>query len=129
MTRDTVHRFVRFALIGGIGFIVDAGGLLLMMQAELNAFLARVVSIALAMLVTWRLNRAITFGASHDGQLREGARYALVALGVAGLNYTIYAALLLAIPACPPLIATALSTGACMIISFAGYGRFAFRSV
>ena len=122
------QRFLRFALIGGLGFVVDAGMLLLLIQAGMDPFVARLVSIGLAMLVTWRLNRALTFGASRDGQVREAARYVAVALSVAGLNYAIYAALLLILPACPPLLATAISTGCCTLLSFAGYGKLAFRT-
>lgn len=121
-------RFMRFVLIGGIGFLVDAGMLVWLIEAGLSPFLARLGSISLAMLVTWRLNRAITFGESGDGQLREAGRYAIVAMGVAGLNYSLFAALLLAVPACPPVLATAISTLCCMLVSFTGYGRFAFRS-
>lgn len=122
------QKFLRFALIGGLGFVVDAGLLLALIGAGSGPFIARIASLLAAMLVTWRLNRALTFGASHDGAIREGLRYLAVAASVAVLNYAIYAGLLLGIPACPPLLATAFSTGACMLISFAGYGRFAFRA-
>lgn len=119
--------FSRFALIGGGGFLVDAGLLLMMLEAGAGAYLARIISIGCAMLVTWRLNRALTFGASDDGQLREAVRYAGIALSVAALNYGIYAGLILFIPVCPPLLATAIATAICMLISFAGYRSFAFR--
>lgn len=122
-----MSRFLRFGLIGGLGFLVDAGMLILLMETGASPFTARAVSIALAMLVTWRLNRAITFGQSTDGQLREAGRYAFVALSVAALNYGLYAAILFLVPACPPVLATAISTACCMLVSFAGYGRFAFR--
>ena len=122
-----MRRFLRFGLIGGLGFLVDAGMLMLLMEAGASPFTARAISIALAMFVTWRLNRAITFGRSNDSQLHEAGRYALVALGVAALNYGLYAAILFLVPACPPVLATAISTACCMLVSFAGYGRFAFR--
>ena len=51
----------------------------------------------------------------------------LVALGVAGLNYLIYAAILLLVPACPPVLATGIASVLSMLVSYAGYGRFAFR--
>ncbi|WP_084398587.1 GtrA family protein [Henriciella aquimarina] len=121
-------RFLRFVMIGGLSFLVDAGLLVLMMKLGAGPFAARVVSIAVAMLVAWRLNRALTFGSSHDGQLREAGRYALVAGSVAALNYALYAGLLLAVPACPPVLATAMSTLLCTGASFLGYGKFAFRT-
>ena len=122
------QKFLRFVLIGGLGFLVDAGLLLALIGAGLDPFLSRLVSIGAAMLITWRLNRVLTFGASHDGAVREGLRYLTVAVSVALLNYGIYAGILLVFQSCPPLLATAISTGTCMLVSFAGYGRFAFRT-
>lgn len=121
-------KFARFVFVGGLSFIVDAGLLLVFIAAGLGPFTARALSIAIAMLVAWRLNRALTFGESHDGQLREGSRYAAVALGVAALNYSLFSLILLAVPGCPPVVATAVSTGLCTIASFFGYGKFAFRT-
>ncbi|MEE2878068.1 MAG: GtrA family protein, partial [Pseudomonadota bacterium] len=48
-------KFIRFALVGGVGFVVDAGMLVWLVSADVSPFAARVVSILLAMLVTWRL--------------------------------------------------------------------------
>lgn len=125
--RSGLSKLIRFGLVGGIGFVVDAGCLALLIELGGDPFLSRVVSIALAMLVTWRLNRSHTFGASADGQAREAGRYFSVAVSVALLNYGIYSGLLLALPACPPVLATAISTAICTAVSFVGYGKFAFR--
>ena len=120
-------KFIRFAFVGGVGFVVDAGMLVWLVSADVSPFAARVVSILLAMLVTWRLNRSLTFGASSDHQVREASRYLIVAASVAALNYVLYAGLISLVPACPPVLATAISTMCCMLVSFSGYGRFAFR--
>ena len=86
-------RFVRFALVGGTGFVVDAGLLTVLHNgAGFDPFTARLVSISVSAFTTWRLNRAVTFGASDRSQASEGARYALVAALTAGLNYCLYAA-------------------------------------
>lgn len=124
----TVHKFVRFALVGGLGFIADIGMLALFMELGADPLISRVGSILIAMVVTWRLNRAITFGASASSQVTEAGRYFTVAASVALLNYLIYAAIILIVPACPPMLATAISTGICMFASFAGYGRFVFKA-
>ena len=124
---STQQKFFRFILIGGLGFIADAGLLLVFIQMGLNPFAARVVSISVTMIMTWRLNRALTFGPSHDSAMKEAARYFSVAVTVAALNYVVYASLLVAVANCPPVLATALATGVCTLVSFLGYGRFAFR--
>ena len=84
-------RFVRFAFVGGIGFLIDAGLLaLLHYGAGLDPFSSRLISISVSAFTTWRLNRSLTFGASDRSQAKEGFRYAIVAGGTAGFNYLVY---------------------------------------
>ncbi len=113
--------------MGGIGFVIDAGLTTTLIHAGLDPFSARVIAIAFAMLVTWRLNRAITFGASDTSQKSEGARYFAVALAAAAVNYAAYAGLMLTLPALIPAIAVALATGVSMVVSYLGFSRFAFK--
>jgi len=120
-------RPLRFALVGVIGFLTDAGSLFALTKAGLDPFSARVISIALAMLTTWRLNRAMTFGASGRAEVSEGARYGAVALTVAGLNYVIYAGLLLAFDQLWPVAATAIASVIAMAASYFGYSRLVFN--
>ena len=114
-------------MVGGLGFVVDAGLTVTLIQADLDPFSARLIAIALAMLVTWRLNRAVTFGASNTSQKTEGVRYSAVALTAAAINYVSYAALILTIPAIMPVFAIAVATGLSMTVSYLGYAHFAFR--
>lgn len=122
-----IIKLSRFGLVGGIGFVVDAGLTTTLIHAGLDPFSARVVAIACAMLITWRLNRAITFGASNTSQKSEGVRYFAVALAAAAVNYAAYAALMLAFPTLMPTIAVALATGISMTVSYLGFSRFAFK--
>lgn len=128
ISQASIRKLARFALVGGLGFLTDAGLLSLFLQVGIDPFSSRAISILMAMLVTWRLNRAFTFTPSAGSQLAEAGRYFAVAAAVGLLNYALYAGLLLAVPACPPLLATAISTAVCMLVSFTGYGRLAFRA-
>jgi putative flippase GtrA len=120
-------RFARFALVGGTGFLIDAGLLAALHNGVgLDPFTARLVSISASALTTWRLNRSVTFGASDRSQAVEGARYAIVAALTAALNYCIYALALIVWPELPPLAAMAGATGAAMLFSYFGYSRFVF---
>ncbi|MEM8615579.1 MAG: GtrA family protein [Pseudomonadota bacterium] len=121
-----MHRPARFACVGGLGFLVDAGLTTALIGQGLDPFSARLIAIGLAMLTTWRLNRALTFGASSDSQTREGARYAAVAIATATLNYGVYSALVFGLPWMHPAIAVAFATGVSMVSSYLGYSRFAF---
>jgi putative flippase GtrA len=119
--------FLRFALVGGAGFLVDAGVLAtLHYLVGLDPFSARVVSVAVATLVTWRLNRVLTFGASERSQAHEGMRYATVAAFAVGLNYLVYALSLILWRGLPPIAALVIGTAAAMGFSYAGYSRFVF---
>jgi putative flippase GtrA len=121
-------RFARFALVGGIGFLVDAGLLaLLHYGAGLDAYSSRLISISVSAFTTWRLNRSLTFGASDRSQSIEGFRYALVAAATTGFNYLVYAVLLIVYPALPPILAAVAATLAAMFFSYVGYSRLVFH--
>lgn len=120
-------RFMRFAIVGSIGFAIDAGLLALLHNgAGVDPLLARLVSISASAFSTWRLNRSVTFGASHRKQAEEGLRYGVVAGGTAAFNYLVYALALALWPALPPVAAAVLATLVAMLLSYAGYSRFVF---
>jgi putative flippase GtrA len=123
-----MKKLIRFAIAGGIGFIVDAGILaLLLHMTQLGPFLARLFAIAIAMATTWAFNRTFTFGRSNHSVAVEGFRYGSVGITAALVNYGLYSALLLTIPDLQPLAAMVFATAASMILSFFGYSRFVFR--
>lgn len=69
-----------FAVIGGIGFIID-GGILTMLNSQFGVDLlrARLVSFAVAVTATWSLNRRNTFAQRKSPDAAgEWGRYALV---------------------------------------------------
>jgi len=88
-------QFLRFALVGVAGFIVDAGTLYVAMTfLETGHYLGRVISYLTAATATWALNRRYTFADRRDSQLlREWLKF-LAANAVGGVvNYATYAAL------------------------------------
>ncbi|MFC6446959.1 GtrA family protein [Shinella zoogloeoides] len=122
-----MRRILLFALVGGAGFLVDAGVLALLLHVSpLGPFSARIVAVAAAMLVTFWLNRTFTFGRSDRGLAAEGTRYGGVGVSAALLNYAVYSAILLVFPAVWPVLAVAIASLAAMVWSFLGYSRFVF---
>ncbi len=122
-----MRRLVRFVLAGGIGFVADAAALwLLLAVTPLGPFEARLLSIGFALCVTWQINRHLTFSPSSRGIAQEGARYGGIGLATSIVNYLVYSALLLAVPAMPPLAALAAASLAAMALSFLGYSRLVF---
>lgn len=125
--RTRLGRLFSFAFAGGSGFVIDVGVLyLLMLYTPLGPFTARIVSIGCAMASNFMVNRTFTFGASGRHVVAEGARYSSIALVGAGLNYLIYAGLLLAFPALAPFWATFVAVGVVAVFSYLGYARFVF---
>lgn len=128
MNKPELRKFVRFAGVGGTGFIVDTGLTLLLIHRGIDPYTSRVFGIMFAMITTWRLNRALTFGASRTSQASEGARYFIVAVLAAILSYAIYTTLLVSFSGFSPALAIIIAVGTTTLASFLGYSRFAFRT-
>lgn len=119
--------FLRFLVVGGGGFVVDAGLTLLMIHAGFAPWQARIPAIAAAMLCTWLANRHFTYGQSGHGRLVEAGRYALVAAVMACVNYLLFVGMVAV--AVPPLPALVLATCLQTFVSFWAYRRFVFGRV
>ena len=131
---DPVRRFfavlprpLRFFGVGGLGLITDLAIFTLVVAHGLNPLGARLISLALATLVTWRLNRALTFDRSGRRTAEEALRYAAVVIAAQTVSYGVFAILAVTLLAAPPQIA--LIAGAAMgaLVSYSGQTLFAFR--
>ena len=61
--RTIVNQFLRFAVVGALGFLVDSGVLYLVVyRFGLSLYTGRVLSYLAAASFTWWLNRVFTFG-------------------------------------------------------------------
>lgn len=121
------HSFFRFCLVGAVGFLVDAGLLLaLLATGTLGPIAARVVSILVAVTVTWLLNRLLTFRSDDPRHLFEWSRYALVNGVGALVNYGCYVACLLLIPGIAPLLALAVGSAVALIVNYLGSRHLVF---
>jgi len=85
-------QFLRFCIVGTIGFVVDAAILLALVSAlGADPYAARVVSFLAAASVTWWLNRRFTFAVVARPSGAEWTRYvAFMTLGALA-NYGAYA--------------------------------------
>ena len=120
-------RILRFAVVGGIGFVADAAMLaLLMAVTPLGPFLSRLVSIGLALAVTWLCNRHMTFQPSSRGLAAEGARYSGVGVTTSIVNYLVYCGLLIACRGCRRWPPSSSASAAAMTLSYLGYSRLVF---
>lgn len=119
-------KLFKFAVVGGTGFVTDAAVLTALHNGlGLDPYSARVVAILVATIITWRLNRAFTFGASRHGQGHEALRYGLVAAFASSVNWLVYAACIYFLGLLP-LVALVIGVAVAMFVSFTGYDRFVF---
>lgn len=123
--------FLRFGLVGTVGFLVD-GGLLqaLVDLAGWGVIHARILSFPVAVFATWLLNRHFTFDQANDGAAgRSFARYVAVSLGGASVNFIIYTVLVLSMAsmAALPIVPLAIASIAALAFNYLGSKHFAFR--
>ena len=117
-----------FLLSGGTAFVVDAGTTTLLVHfAGLDRFLARVIGIAVAMVVAWLMHRSVTFNVSAPRSLGEFLRFSIVALAANALNFAIYSVLLIVFPAIHYLVAIVIATGVATVFSYVGFRLGVFR--
>jgi putative flippase GtrA/SAM-dependent methyltransferase len=126
-------QFVRFAAVGAIGFVVDAGVLTLLVATfGFGVYSARAVSFSAAVFVTWLVNRRWTFaqGAAERrvGAGAEYARYLLVQIMGALANLGVFVAVLAARPDLVRLPVVPLAVGAIagLVVNYLGSRAWVF---
>lgn len=116
--RRNSHRrqVARFALTGGVGFVVDASILAAGMALGLPAWVARIPAVLAAVAVTWRINRDKTFRTSVPPSLREFVTYlAAISVGLA-INGALFLAMLWL--GAPALVALVVASSAATVANF-----------
>jgi putative flippase GtrA len=121
--RSSLEKALRFLCVGGIGFCLDAAVLVLLTRAGLSAYVARLISLACSISLTWILNRHFSFGESSYHAAFEYGRYAIVAMLAAAVNYGVYA---LCLTQTTPLVAMVAGSAAAILLTFTGYDRWVF---
>jgi putative flippase GtrA len=120
-------RPIRFLGVGGLGLITDLAIFTLLIAHAPHPLLVRLVSLAVATLVTWRLNRALTFDRSGRHPAAEAMRYAIVAGAAQAVSYAVFAVLVLTVSVATPQLAVLIGAAFGALVSYAGQSLFAFR--
>jgi putative flippase GtrA len=119
-------RPVRFIVVGGLGLLTDLCVFTAIAAYGHHPLAIRLVSIGVATLVTWRLNRAFTFDRSHRAQSEEAMRYAAVTAAAQGTSYAVFATLVLTVLATLPQAALMCGAAVGTFVSYNGHRMFAF---
>ena len=123
-----LHEFLRFALVGFVGFVVDAGLLELAVFLGLPAQSARVISILLALQVTYTLHGRFTFRRHGGYSRRAWLQFMLANLIGALLNYGTFLLLLIDDTRPTRLVALLGGTGVGLCFNYWANRKFAFRA-
>ena len=131
MSGNVVQQAGRFFVVGSIGFFVD-GGILTLLHSlfDFSLLNARLVSFAVAVTVTWYLNRHNTFSASKNANaVGEWTRYVFVNSIGALLNLGIFLWLVYRFSALAdwPILALAVASSVALIFNFFASRNIAFR--
>ena len=123
---ERLPRPLRFLGVGAAGLATDFCIFVILMGYQPRPLLMRLVSLAAATLVTWRLNRALTFDRSGRKQHDEAMRYAAVTVAAQGTSYAVFAALVLTVLGWLPQAALVIGAAAGALVSYTGHRLFAF---
>ena len=125
--RSTSRHLGGFFASGLLALSVDACVLLVGVRLfGLSPFVARLLAISVAMVAAWLAHRKFTFALTVRPSLTEFIRYAAAAWTTAGINYLVFASVLLAYPGITPLGALVVASIVATIFSYLSmrYGVF-----
>jgi putative flippase GtrA len=133
--RQTLLKFLpkgfrAFAVVGGIGFIVDASILVILVHGYgWGDYTARVASFSVAVTVTWYLNRHYVFSAKKTLNRRsEYSRYLAVQLFGMAINFLVYSLCITSSTTMDrwPVLALAVGSVVALFFNYAGARLFVF---
>lgn len=120
-----LQQLALFTLVGGAGFAVDAGVLLLLIHAvSLDVYVARLLSWLAAATFTWWLNRTLTFRDRGAGLLRQWLMFLAANSGGGLINIGVSSALIAS--RMTPVAAVACGALAGLLWNFLASRRFVF---
>jgi putative flippase GtrA len=129
--KQTAGQFIRFALVGCAGFVVDAAVLSLAIYVlHIGPYYGRLLSYLVAATSTWYLNRCFTFPDSDKQAIHRQWGKFLMVNGLGGLvNLGVYTLLVSGITgiAVHPILAVAFGSIAGLAFNFTASRHFVFR--
>lgn len=119
---DAVRHYGGFLLAGLSALAVDTSVLTILTRvAGISPFIARPFGIATAMVVSWLINRTITFHSAMPPSLAEFGKFAGVSITSQLVNYCVFAGILLLVPTLMPEVALLLACFVSMFVSYVGF--------
>jgi putative flippase GtrA len=117
-------RFAKFLVVGGVGFVIDAGVLTLALrELTSSVYAARALSFGSAVLATWLLNRLFVFDPDRRTSLvAEYSRYLVMQIAGALSNLGVFVALIEMMPrlSATPVVPLAIGAVLGALVNYAG---------
>jgi putative flippase GtrA len=123
---ERLPRPLRFIVVGCLGLVTDLCVFTVIASFGHHPLAVRLVSLGTATLVTWRLNRMLTFERSNRAQSAEAMRYLAVTAVAQGTSYAVFATLVLTALAALPQAALMCGAAIGAFVSYNGHRLFAF---
>ncbi len=128
----SLQRLPKFAVVGAIGFLIDAAILTLLMNGfGFGPYGARAVSFATAVTATWYLNRRWVFSQNATRiNGREYTSYMVVQFAGATINLMVFILIIELLPkfANIPIIPLAVGAIAALTFNFIASSKFVFTA-
>lgn len=116
------RELVLFVLIGSVGFCIDGGLLLLLINLNWDPLEARLISFPTAATCTWLLNRGLTFkNKKTHAAHAEYIYYVSSQIVGAAINFTVFVVMIYAYPSMAKTPLIPLATGAMISLVFNYY--------
>lgn len=123
-------QFLRFCVVGGIGFVTDAWLLELGVEAGLAPAVARMFSVLVALQVTYALHRSFTFRSARGRGVKRWMRFLGVNLIGCAVNYVVFLLVLYELPfeggRIERMLALVISTGVSLMVNYTMNRLFVF---
>ena len=123
---EALPRPFRFIIVGCTGLVVDLALFTAIVAVAHHPLVVRLVTLAIATIATWRLNRAFTFTRSNRPQHDEAMRYAMVTALAQGTSYVVFAGLVLTVLAWLPQAALMAGAAVAAFVSYNGHRLLSF---
>lgn len=117
-----VRHYGGFVLAGVSALATDMLVLALLTRGlGMSPLIARLFGIAVAMVVSWLINRQVTFQSPNRPSFTEFSRFAGVSITSQMVNYGVFAALLFSFPLLMPELALLMACFVSMFVSYIGF--------
>jgi dolichol-phosphate mannosyltransferase len=125
-----LQTFIRFALVGASGTVVNLGVFTVALHGGLNKYVASAVAIELSIIWNFFLNNYWTFGErkTRDRTRIKGLKYNLISLATLGVSFATFSLMSVLVPHAPPQVDQFVGIIPAVLVNYFLNSYWTFRS-